>query len=90
MTMGKMMWISENHNPLQLRLCITVHTIAACHRDQRATENATPGKFYLHKLSQDVALFFKGCLHRLSTTERGQFSCPFVSAVHDTILNALL
>lgn len=83
-------WIPEQADDLQLRLCVIAHTSAGGHRGKLATKTAISEKFSWSTLSEDVDLFVASCIHCLSTTGGEKIPRPFGPAVFGTSPNELL
>ena len=83
-------WIPDEADDLQLRLCIIAHTSASGHRGADATERSLRKQFFWTSLTADVHNFVRSCIHCLSTTGGQKIPRPFGPAVHGTRPNELL
>lgn len=83
-------WIPEQAEELQLRICIAAHTGTGGHRGQEATEIAIRRCYFWPTLTVDVRLFVKACIHCISTTGGEKVPRPFGPALHGNAANDLL
>lgn len=83
-------WIPDQYDELQLRLCIIAHNGAAGHRGVEFTKNTLSHEFHWRTLDDDVQLFVFACIHCLLTTGGGKIPGPFCPSVHGTCPNELL
>lgn len=82
-------WVPDDANDLQLRLCITVHTGPSGHRGNKATQIVLRDHFFWKTVNKDVQTSVRSCIHCLSTSETGIVPRPFGPAFHGTAANNL-
>lgn len=83
-------WIPDESEELQLRICVIGHTGPAGHRGVQATTSAIKSVFQWSTLVDDVQMFCKSCIHCVSTLGGSRVPRPFGPAVHGTEPNDLL
>lgn len=83
-------WIPDDADEMQLRLCIVAHTSASGHRGTQSTIDAISRHYYWTTLEADVKLFVSSCIHCLSTTSGDKIPRPFGPSVHGTRPNDLI
>lgn len=83
-------WIPDDCDELQLRLCVIAHTGPSGHRGASSTESTVRQHFFWPTMKTDVDTFVKSCIHCLSTTGGGRVPRPYGPAFHGTSANDLL
>lgn len=87
---SKSIWIPDESDDLQLRICIIGHTGPAGHRGVETTTSAIKEVFQWSTLRQDVQAFCKSCIHCVSTLGGRRVPRPYGPAVHGSKPNDLL
>lgn len=83
-------WIPDDSDDLQLRLCIIAHTGPSGHRGAKSTESTLRKNFFWSTMTSDVRTFVRSCIHCLSTIGGEKVPRPFGPAIHGTKANDLL
>lgn len=83
-------WIPDNTDELQLRLCTIAYTGPSGHRQYKPSLCISRRQFSWTFDKDDMFTFVIACIHCLSTTERGMEPRPFGPAFHGTKPNDLL
>lgn len=77
-------WVPDDAAELELLLCIIAHTVSAGRRGRNATERALRSEFHWSTLSEDTCIFYRACIHRLSTLGGEKIPRSFGPALHGT------
>ena len=85
-----LIWIPDDDDDLQLRICIIGHTGPAGHRGIDTTRTNISSIFTWKTLQDDVKTFVNSCIHCLSTTKGIREPRPFGPALHGTAPNDLI
>lgn len=83
-------WVPDDADNMQLRLCIIAHTGLSGHHGRHYTETVLTKFFFWFALFADVRSFVSACIHCLSTVEEERVPCPFGPAVYKAKPNGLL
>lgn len=83
-------WIPDEANDLQLRLCIVAHTSSAGHRGIQDTKKALHSSFFWSTMQDDIKQFIKYCIHCLLTTRGNQEPRPYGPSFYGTESNDVL
>lgn len=82
-------WIPDEAEELQLRICIIGHTGPAGYRGVQSTTAAVKTVFQWSTLAEDMQTFCKSCIHSASTLGGVRVPRPFGRAIHGTEPNDL-
>ena len=83
-------WIPDESDELQLRLCIIAHTGPSGHRGCSSTLSTLSSAYHWSTIKADVKTFVQACIHCLSTVGGEKIPRPYGPAVHGTSPNDLL
>ena len=84
------LWLPDDANDLQLRVCIIAHTGPSGHRGYNTTVHNIEKEFIWSTVREDVDKFLKACIHCISTKGGRREPRPFGPALHGMFSNDLI